>query len=68
MGFHECLTLPLSGRQGACGGDARGMWWPDHSRGLLDLLGAELSCDRFKLGKIKLKPIGRVSIRGAIEK
>ncbi|MFN7822758.1 MAG: hypothetical protein ACK5PO_07390 [Bacteroidota bacterium] len=29
------LTLPLSGRQGAWGGEAEGWWWPVHSRGLL---------------------------------
>jgi hypothetical protein len=29
------LTLPLSGRQGACGGGAEDWWRPVHSRGLL---------------------------------
>ena len=28
-------TLPLSGRQGACGGTTECWWWPVHSRGLL---------------------------------
>jgi len=31
----EWLTLPLSGRHGACGGVAESWWWPVHSRGLL---------------------------------
>jgi hypothetical protein len=30
------ITLPLSGRQDACGGEAEIHWWPVHSRGLLD--------------------------------
>jgi len=30
------LTLPLSGRQGDCGGEAQRCWWPVHSRGLFD--------------------------------
>ena len=30
-------TLPLSGRQEACGGQARSLWRPVHSRGLLGL-------------------------------
>ena len=30
------LTLPLSGRREACGGEAENMWWPVHSRGLLE--------------------------------
>lgn len=29
------LTLPLSGRQGDCGGEAESRWWPVHSKGLL---------------------------------
>ena len=29
-------TLPLSGRQGAWGGEAESRWWPVHSKGLLD--------------------------------
>lgn len=29
------LTLPLSGRHGARGGEAENLWWPAHSRGLL---------------------------------
>ena len=28
------LTLPLSGRQGVCGGEAEGWWWPVRSNGL----------------------------------
>jgi hypothetical protein len=31
----ECLTLPLSGRQGSRGGAAENSWWPVYSRGLL---------------------------------
>ena len=34
------ITLPLSGRQGGCGGEAESSWWPVHSRGLL--------CDHFE--------------------
>jgi len=30
------ITLPLSGRQGELGGEARSWWWPVHSRGLFD--------------------------------
>ena len=29
------ITLPLSGRQGAWGGEAESWWWPVHSRGLV---------------------------------
>ena len=29
-------TLPLSGRQGACGGVAESWWWPVRSRGLFE--------------------------------
>ena len=30
------ITLPLSGRQGTCGGEAKSCWWPVHSKGLLE--------------------------------
>lgn len=30
-------TLPLSGRHGSWGGKAESLWWPVHSRGLLDV-------------------------------
>jgi hypothetical protein len=32
-----CRTLPLSGRQGPCGGEAENLWWPVHSRGLFEV-------------------------------
>ena len=38
---HILRTLPLSGRQGDCGGVAKSWWWPVHSRGLLSVLYAE---------------------------
>jgi hypothetical protein len=28
-------TLPLSGRQGACGGEAESGWWPVYLEGLV---------------------------------
>jgi len=31
------LTLPLSGRQGACGGGVESLWGPVHSRGLFGI-------------------------------
>lgn len=34
---HILRTLPLSGRQGACGGDAESCWGPLHSRGLFEV-------------------------------
>jgi hypothetical protein len=33
-----CITLPLSGRQGAFGGTADSLRWPVHSRGLFESL------------------------------
>ena len=38
ISFSAILTLPLSGRQGACGGVAEIWWWSVHSRGLLSVL------------------------------
>ncbi len=32
----DLLTLPLSGRQGDCGGEAENGLWPVHSRGLFE--------------------------------
>ena len=34
---HLRPTLPLSGRQGAWGGEAGRLWWPVHSRGLFEV-------------------------------
>jgi hypothetical protein len=34
-------TLPLSGRQGAWGGEAQSWWWSVHSKGLLGAIYAK---------------------------
>jgi hypothetical protein len=36
MAFAVRLTLPLSGRQGAFGGQAGCLWWLVHSKGLFE--------------------------------
>jgi len=43
------LTLPLSGRQGAYGGEAQSWWRPVHSRGLFEQIVLSIKCLGFRL-------------------